>query len=389
MKKFAAFLTALALFCVCLVCVNATAGSKTELTSAQMGTWTNTYKYTSYDAITANLTKDTIPVFGSSEFNHGKKTKCHPKAVFRHQKLTPMLIGTKFSQSMTHTIELAAIAPKMKLKKAVFIVSPTWFTEDGARPEGFAMRFSESEYVAMLRNPNISNGLKMKIAKRTDALLRSEATVQKCARKYDSVYLYGTGNAADKLYCEARQKFIRQRDYSCVTSAMKVSHIQPGATKTVTSKVPDWKKLEKEGTVYAMKKSKNNKFFMYNSYFNKKFKPHMKKMKGKDEKRLFAKSPEYSDLNCFLEVCKQSGIKPMLVILPLNKYWYDYTKLPMKNRLTVAAKVKKMAKKYGAEVQDLTSEGSTKYFMQDTVHLSAKGWVSVDESIYNFYKEGI
>ena len=79
----------------------------------------------------------------------------------------------------------------------------------------------------------------------------------------------------------------------------------------------------------------------------------------------------------------------MLVILPLNKYWYDYTKLPMKNRLTVAEKVKKMGKKYGAEVQDLTSEGSTKYFMQDTVHLSAKGWVSVDESIYNFYKEGI
>ena len=144
MKKFMACITALIISILIIGCFQF-AVSNDSLKSADIGTWVNPYKYTSLAGITANLDKNTMPIFGSSEFNHPKKSKYHPRVVFRNQQLTPMLLGTRFSQSMVQAITLASIEPHMKLRKAVILVSPTWFTGHAA-----SVIMSESDKMSAL-----------------------------------------------------------------------------------------------------------------------------------------------------------------------------------------------------------------------------------------------
>ena len=46
-----------------------------------------------------------------------------------------------------------------------------------------------------------------------------------------------------------------------------------------------------------------------------------------------------------------------------------------------------IAKEYNVELKDLSKDEYTKYFFEDNVHIGWKGWVKVNESIYEFKKE--
>jgi len=388
MKKIASFITAALLFAVFITAVHFCFTDRIDLKSAEMGPWNNIYKYASNQAVTENLDKHTMPLFGSSEFNHGVHTRFHPKAVFSDQQLTPMLIGSAFSQSMTHAIALASIEQHMKVRKAVIIVSPTWFDRAGVKPQEFALRFSCSDYAAMLKNRDLSKGLRAKMASRSVGLLSSEKFTQDCAKEYNKVYLEKKGGLADKLFCRAYSSFVTEKDRANVAAAMKLSRIRSGAKKNISGREPDWQNLKRASRIFSEKESAGSRFYMYNKPFREKFRSKMKKSRFKDIRRSFSVSKEYDDLEIFLEVCRQSRIKPMIVILPINGYWYDYTGLPHDSLHKCAQHLHRLADSYDAEVADFTGRSHTPYFMQDAVHLSGEGWISIDESIDEFYKEG-
>ena len=96
--------------------------------------------------------------------------------------------------------------------------------------------------------------------------------------------------------------------------------------------------------------------------------------------------PEFSDLRCFLDVCSETGVEPMLVILPVNGYYYDFTAFPQSARQAYYEKIRKIAQEYDAAVADFSGDEYTKYFFEDRVHLGQKGWVMVSEEIYRFYQ---
>ena len=90
---------------------------------------------------------------------------------------------------------------------------------------------------------------------------------------------------------------------------------------------------------------------------------------------------------CFLKVCQQLEIEPLIVIVPVNGYYYDFTGFPKEARQNYYEKVRTLAESYGARIADFSDQEYTKYFFEDRVHLVKKGWVMVDESLYNYYKE--
>jgi len=386
MKKFMACITALIISILIIGCFQF-AVSNDSLKSADIGTWVNPYKYTSLAGITANLDKNTMPIFGSSEFNHPKKSKYHPRVVFRNQQLTPMLLGTRFSQSMVQAITLASIEPHMKLRKAVILVSPTWFTGHGAKPQGFALRFSDSEYVAMLKNENIPYALRSQMAKRTVRLLSTSDSQRKFVNLYNKVYLWKNSTAAERVLCRIRMQFIANRDRTDFVTAMKMDGIAAGNTKVVSGKTPDWKKLYKSASAGAKKKSGRDIFFMNKKTFLKSFKPKMKKaIRHIPHMKLTSKN-EFGDLDVFLKICKASGIKAKVIVLPINGFFYSHFGISDKEVSKFETKIHKLAKADNAEITDELNLSFTPYFMQDAVHLSGKGWVKTNETIYKFYKE--
>ena len=62
----------------------------------------------------------------------------------------------------------------------------------------------------------------------------------------------------------------------------------------------------------------------------------------------YTQSPEYGDLICFLNVCRDLGIRPLLVSLPVNGPWYDYTGFPQQSRQAYYQKIRDIAAEYGA-----------------------------------------
>ena len=397
MKKIAAFLTAFVLFIGIISGLHAATSVDSGVDKYAFGTWTNIYKYNSRAAVASNMTDDTMLVFGSSEFNHGKKTPYHPKAVFKNTDMTPMLIGTAYSQSMTHAIALASLEPDMKNRKAVLILSPQWFSKQGVAPKDYALRYSENNYIGMLNNDHLSKELKQRMAARSEALLKNKPAVYEHTLKYNKVYLKDNGSILDKIYLGIREKFISEQDQLSIFASMKLAGLDKAAPDRTAAakdnpaangnKTIDWDKLYESAKKDGKRITSNNPYNMSDKAYRRNIKPVEKRKINADKDRRFDDSPEYEDLTCFLDVCKETGIKPMLVILPLNGYWYDHTGLPKQQRENYYNKVRSLAEEYGAEVADLSAYEYSPCFMQDIAHIGWKGWVTVDESIYKFYHE--
>ena len=77
----------------------------------------------------------------------------------------------------------------------------------------------------------------------------------------------------------------------------------------------------------------------------------------------------------------------MIIVMPLNGRWYDYTGMNKKTRKYLYSRIKAVGKEYGAEVADLSKYEYDKYVMRDAVHPWSEGWAHIDEAIYKFYKK--
>ena len=101
----------------------------------------------------------------------------------------------------------------------------------------------------------------------------------------------------------------------------------------------------------------------------------------------YSNSKEYDDLKLFLSLCNELDLDVMLINIPVNGYWYDYTGFPKTEREQYYDNIWDIAYEYDENVLDLAVHEYTPYFLKDIMHLGWKGWVYVDEELYNFYKE--
>lgn len=391
MRKIGAFIVGFVLFVGTAFAFHYYNDSSLSVNNTAFGTWINTYKDMSYDAIALNLGKNTMPVLGSSEFHHGVKTAYHPRKVFKDKDIDVMLVGSAYTQSLYHATLVGGIAPKLQNRKVVLIVSPSWFKKEGVKANAFAARFSESEYIAMLENPELSVDLKEDIANETLIGLGKYTDIRNRVKRYNRIFLTKNGTFGDRLYYYGRKLFINEKDKVSVISALKTTKIKKSSmennNKIIEKSNIDWVKLTKDADRYSEKKAGDNPFYMYDNFYRKKIVPRLDNKRDSSLGDSYRQSPEYYDLNCFFKVCQQSDIEVKIIILPINGYWYDYTGFPIEEREQARIKVKEMAKKYDASVVDLYDNSYDKYFFEDAVHPSGKGWIKINEAILKFYEE--
>lgn len=391
MKKIAAFFTALVLFLLSVLLIHFAVAGNLKANSKGFGTWINPYKDLSYSAISNNINKDTYLMMGSSEFQHGGKKPYHPTQVFRGLDMDVMCVGAAYNQSLSHAITLASVAPDLKTKKVVLILSSAWFDQEGVKKNAFAVRFSETEYMAMLRNPDLSPELKKAIALRTEELLEEDPAMQKNVEKYNRLFLYKKVSPIDRLYFFLRKGVLDEKETVNINTVWKTTGKPKyeAYKKHVTGKIPDWDKMRVESDEHFAKISKNNPFHMTDKIYNRKFKPVMAKQKNAMDERIFPiTSPEYEDLNLFLQVAKESHLKVELILLPMNGYWYDYTGFKEKARSVLPGQIEQVVKKYpGVKMVSFYDQDYTPGFLEDAFHPAGKGWTDINETAYKFFTE--
>ena len=128
---------------------------------------------------------------------------------------------------------------------------------------------------------------------------------------------------------------------------------------------------------------------MDNRLYKKNIEPSLKKEKNSSTARRFWKdSPEYGDLEIFLQVCREQNIDVELILLPVSGWWYDYTGFTADKRKTLPAQIREVADKYDTPLYSFFDRDYTEGWLEDAVHPAGKGWVEINKEAYRFFTEG-
>ncbi|ANF38641.1 D-alanyl-lipoteichoic acid biosynthesis protein DltD [Bacillus velezensis] len=324
-----------------------------------------------------------MPIFGSSELS--RLDEFHPSNYFQvnNQGFTPYLVGKGGDQSLIHAVNFAAHYQQLKGKKLVFIVSPQWFIKKGSDEQHFAPNFSSLQALDLAFNNQIDPAVKKNMMKR---MLRFKVV------QHDAVLseLYkGMVNGqswkvkAVMPAAKAYYSLLEKKDLYYSMGETK----GPERTISENLKGKSWSELKTAAAQLGERSSKSNPFYIDDASY-KKIKKKVKRVKGINKKRTYAKSVEYHDFADMLDILKDAGAEPMFVVIPVNGKWYDYTGFPKKGRTDYYKKVTKQIKAKGFQVADLSGHEYDPYFMKDTIHIAWKGWVYVDKAMEQFYKTG-
>lgn len=337
--------------------------------------------------------KDVLPVFGSSEL---KTTDIctHPANFFSEHDcgFTPDLIGRGSCQSLVHAMAIAASGDLLTDRKIVLITAPQSYVPEGIAPDLFFANFSEQQMLSILRDPQLSDGIKDYFSRRVQELRKSYAGQTGTELQTDTAAGLLTAarcrsdafsSAALQPYAYLSSFLLDLKDRTDSAKLMGKYGNKPAAFKTAAV---DWDAETDAAMEQAAQMVTNNDYFMQDGYYSTYIGSRLSSLAGKDAGVSYDESPEYDDLRCLMEVCSEKHIRVLFVHVPIHAKWYDYTGLSAEKRKNYYEKVENIVQQYdNVTLLDLTDSEYEPYFMCDTMHLGWKGWLSVDRAIVEFW----
>lgn len=328
------------------------------------------------------VTKNNYPVIeGSSEL--GAPVSQLATTFFPVQGMDTIVTnGRAYCQNLTQVSNLGSQNTDNK-PNVSFIISLQWFmNEYGIDGTDYQANFAPVQFYKYLSNKNITQEHKKLYATRVDKLLtgNSQYIPEKLyAKLYTSDNLvYKVASWIFKPYFIARENIVDLKDkgllYRRLNKLSEKKEIQP--------RVVNWDEEYKKAEDEAKKQVTNNEFYVYDSYYDKNLKNNLESQKDINKKVNLMNSREFDDYELYLDTCVDLGIKPYIILAPTNGRWYDYTGMTKESRDAFYDKVEEMAKERGFEVLNLKDQEYTPYFMCDVMHLGWKGWLEIDEKLY-------
>ncbi|NME82252.1 D-alanyl-lipoteichoic acid biosynthesis protein DltD [Clostridium sp. SM-530-WT-3G] len=324
---------------------------------------------------------------GSSEL--GSPVSQVPANFFPIDGMDPLITsGRAYAQHINQLSVLGSEDNTDKERKVALMLSLQWFDQkDGIDPGSFQANFAPVQFYSLLANDKISDENKMKYAERVETLLDSsqQFTPEKLYAK-----LYTSDGFVDKVarvvfypYFTGRKVIVDLKDKGLLYKKLK----ELPNKENVTARTVDWDEESKKAQSEAEAKTTNNDFYVYDSYYDTYLRNGLESFKDSKSDIKLMESKEFDDYQLYLDICKDLGIEPYIIIMPTNGRWYDYTGLSKEDRDEFYDKVEEMAEEKGFEVLNLKDEEYTPYFMCDVMHLGTKGWLKVDKEIYEHFKE--
>lgn len=335
--------------------------------------------------IEKDLKNNSLIIMGSSEL--GSLVPENPKFMFPNTQVPHQvsLLGIGNVQNLSQGIKIAGTGMNENDKLA-YIISPQWFLGEDMNNDAFAATFSEIRFYNMIKSTKLQQETKKKICSRVYELLYQSSG-------YEDVKVFSRCYASDtiidkailtvlKPYYSAKEKLLSIKDKWALYQSLKIS------ADVDTNEIPshDWDSLEEIAQSKGEKVCTNNDFYIEDNYFNRYIKDNMgqnKNMYANDK----LQSKEIEDYELFLQICKETGVKPYIIIAGTNGRYYDYSGLEQETRQALYRKLEQKAKEYGFDSLSLADKEYEPYFMFDIMHLGWKGWLYVDHKISDYFDE--
>lgn len=290
--------------------------------------------------------------------------------------------GRGNQQSLYHAVELAAVGPSIASKKVALILSPQWFVPGGEKARLFQSVFSHAAWNGMLANPHLSARTRSRLVARVGSLVPQLCTLgSSCATTTASA----VEEVVDAPYNILTSRMNTLRDaYKGAEYRKAVRYTGPWRPGKQPMATIDWAAQDAKAVADGAARVGTNPYNMENSYYNAKIVPQLGKLKNQQRNVTFTSSVEFDDLQLYLDVAHDLGIQVLLIALPVNGVWSDFTGLPKAQRDGFSAKVRTMAAVNGAQLVDLSSKAYEPYYFFDTLHLGWRGWLDVTRACWTF-----
>jgi D-alanine transfer protein len=290
------------------------------------------------------------------------------------------LSGRGHTQSLYHAIELAAMAGNLREKKVALIISPQWFDPGGVDPQAFRAFFSDTEWQGMLDNPQLAPHTKA-------ALIDRVASLMNGVPGFDNPNGHGIVDDAAHIFLTPYEQLVR-RGHTLMLESESSQWSLP--YRVAGGSVPidkvDWagEQLEAQAEGASLV---HNQFGVADPYFATYIQAGLAKLKGSMAGIDYAApSAEYGDLELFLDVAKDLGVRVLLVSVPMNGKWYDYAGYGATRRADYYSKIRDIPDRHGVQLADFSQNEYQPYFMYDVMHLGWIGWLDVIQACVDFQR---
>lgn len=341
------------------------------------------------------LEQGNIMMIGSSELNHSIAVENqHPSNIFNtnRSKDGVFIIGRAYTQTLQDALIVGSTDTKIKNKKIVLLLSMQWFMgKEGIKNSEFQGRFSPAQFYKFFNNKKISSENKKEMAERVATLLNGSEEY-KSERKY--ALLYKSDTFIDKVEKILLYPYFKLREKMVILKEKGLLYLDLKNLKNKTNnneklgKPFNWGKEYKRAVRDAEVRSNKNKYRINDWYYDTILKHDLPKLKNKYSNVKLLESEEIHDYQYFLDICKNLGVKPTIVVMPGSGWFYNYTGMSQEERYKYYDKVTEMAKEKGFNVINLKDKEDTEYYLRDVMHLGTKGWLDVNEKLYKEYNEG-
>ncbi len=327
-----------------------------------------------------------VMLLGSSEL--GSWVQQNPVNMFPNTTLDSdiTIVGQAYVQSLLHGMKVGTEAFSDR-KRVALVVSMQWFYGEDIDPSGFAANFSEYQFFCFMKNDRLSKESKLYVCKRTDELLEE-------IQGYDDIKVYAWLYAQDnvlgdvgltllKPYYSVREKVLEIRDKWDTYQMLKKTEAE---AKEPQVKEIDWQKALKDAETEGAGYCTNNEFYVDDTYYSTYLEPTIDSLKDVEAETALT-SKEMEDYEMFLQICRENGVEPYIIIMGTNGKYYDYVGIDSGRRNQLYDEVQKRAEDAGVKYLRLSDKEYEPYFMVDVMHLGWKGWLYVDWQISELYSE--
>lgn len=296
-------------------------------------------------------------------------------------------VGRAYAQSLVDSIRISSFDNINKDNKIALIVSFQWFMGKDIDKKGTQANLSELQFYEFMNSDKVDIKEKKYVAERLTKLLKN-------SQEQNRTWLYSALYQSDSVICEGilnilkpyffiREKFLVLKDKY---DAYKILKNNQNYSAEINKNDVNWQLEYLNAEKNGIEACTNNKFYVYDEYYTKYLSKDIEVLKGNSKNVELLKSKEYDDFEFLLGMFKKLNIRPYIILMSTNGYYYDYIGIDKEKRYSVYDKLVEIINNYGFDYLDLRDKEYVPYFYKDVMHFGWKGWLYVDEQITKYYK---
>lgn len=325
-------------------------------------------------------------LIGSSELRSWVSQ--NPKNMFPNSQLPANItvLGMPLVQSLHDAIRIGSIGSDLSGKNVCLMLSMQWFMQkEGISNEQFKPHFSKVQFYEFLKNKKISENSKSYLCKRVNDLMYSQNEGDNFLeeRVYAKFYKNKFLLSLISPYYYLKNEFLLLKDKHQSFKMIKEYEKLP---KKLEVKQINWEEEQQKAFDEGEGLCTTNDFFMSDHDWNRFIAEIIDSLKMAYKNTDLQNSKEYDDLNLLFEVCKHCEIKPYVIILSNNGFYYDYTGITTDERNELYNRLQNICKEFAFDYLDIRDKEYEPYFFRDGMHLGWKGWLYVNQKITEYFK---